>query len=67
VGEERVGDPRQPLEASASSVASGSSDRLPLVSTIGPAQTLEQQVVEWRVRQEEPDAAVQRGSGPGSA
>ena len=52
VGEERVGDARQPLDRLGvvrgqrlvRYVAAGQHDR--------PAQTVEQQVVEWRVRQE---------------
>ena len=50
VAEERVGDPAEPLAASSSSKAIGSSERLPLVITSARAEVREQQVVERRVR-----------------
>ena len=47
--------------ASRSSYAMGSSDTLPLVSTIGRAELVEQQVVQRRVREHEPRATACRG------
>ncbi len=61
MGQERVGDPRQPLQGFGVVRGQRLVGEVAARQDDGPAQALEQQVVQRRVRQEEPHAPIQGG------